>query len=255
MSFLEQLQQLPSESLDHFFREGKEASYTAGSWLPGAAEGFAGIRLIQEGSVHVFASVDGETLPVSCYDSGEALGIRSFLRPENQPALRWQAAEDCVVYELNADETRHLLSNAPAAGPIREIFELSAHLRNLDILMAIHPLFQTLPEKARHKLFREANPIALTPGQMLIQKDQGNESLYFIYNGGVDIINDNQVVAHRSAGEIIGEVSTLGFAPTADVRSTGWTDVLAFDRQSILAACEGNQAFSAKLSSFGFGGF
>ncbi len=255
MSFLEQLQHLPADSQNYFFRGGCEHSYKQDEWLPGPEEGFHGIRLIQEGSVHVFACVDEKHIPVYCYSAGEALGIRSFLRPENQPRLKWQAAEDCVLFELDAAEARALLSEDKAAGPIREICEFAAHLRDLDIMLAIHPLFQTLPEDSRRTLFRDAEPIALTPGQMLIEKGQANDTLYFICHGGVDISKEGEVIAHRAAGEIIGEVSTLGFAPTADVQSTGWTDVLAFSRQAILETCQQNQSFSAKLSSFGLSGF
>ncbi|HKI62749.1 MAG TPA: cyclic nucleotide-binding domain-containing protein [Mariprofundaceae bacterium] len=255
MTFLNQLQNLPEATQQLFFETGSEKSYAAGAWLPGADAGFKGIRLIQEGKVNVFASVDGDHIPVYCYGPGEALGIRSFLRPENIPPVKWQAASDCVVYELDAKDARVLLSDHPDAGPIREIFELSAHLRDLDILLAVHPLFQTLPEEARRELFLDAEPIALTPKQMLIEKGKSNESLFFICHGGVDIVKDGKIIAHRQAGEIIGEVSSLGFAPTADVRSSGWTHVLAFSRESILAACEKNKAFSAKLSSFGFGIF
>ncbi len=255
MSFLEHLHHLPAESQTYFFNNGREQAYPKDTWLPGPAEGFHGIRLILEGSVHVFASVDNRDIPVYCYGHGEALGIRSFLMPENQPSLKWQAASDCIIYELDAAEARSILSDDKAAGPIREIFDLAAHLRDLDIMLAIHPLFQTLPEDARHTLFRDAEPIALTPGQMLIKKGQSNDALYFICHGGVDIINDDQVIAHRSQGEILGEVSALGFAPTANVRSTGWTDVLAFSRQAMLETCQQQPAFSAKLASFGISGF
>ncbi len=255
MSFLEQLQQLPTESQERFFRGGGEKIYNSGAWLPGAEDGFRGIRLIRQGEVQVFAQVDGRDIPVYRYGKGEALGIRSFLFPENRPKLRWQAVSPCTVFELDDKAASSLLSDEQTAAPIREIFELAAHLRDLDIMLAIHPLFRTLPEEVRCRLFRHAEPIALTPGQTLIRKGRANEALYFISHGGVDIVRDDRVIAHRSAGDIIGEVSALGFAPTADVRATGWTDVLAFTRDDILETCRHHPAFSAKLSSFGLGGF
>jgi len=255
MTFLEQLQSLPEASQQLFFNAGKENSYATGAWLPGSEDGFNGIRLIQDGQVNVFAKAKGENIRVSVYSPGELLGVRCFLRPENLPPVTWQAASDTVVYELEANDVRVLLSDNPDARPIREIFEMAAHLRDLDILLAVHPLFQTLPEEARHDLLDNSEPIALTPGQMLIKRGHDNNLLYFICHGGVDIIKDDKVIAHRSAGEIIGEVSALGFAPTADVKSTGWSDVLSFTRQDILATCQKNKAFSAKLASFGLSGF
>lgn len=254
MPFLDHLHHLSRDCQRVFYDKGAEKAYADGAFLPGPDEGFEGIRLILEGRVQVLALKGKEPIPVYHYGAGEALGIRAFLRPESQPRLAWRAAGDCVVFEIAAPQVRELLQHE-SCGELRELLELEAHLRDLDIMLAIHPLFQTLDESERRKLFQDAEPIALTPGQLLITKGKANEALYFICHGGVDIIKDGACIAHRGAGEIIGEVSALGFAPTADVKSTGWSDMLAFSRQALLEACQHNRAFAAKLSSFGLAGF
>ncbi len=254
MPFLDHLHHLSPACQNAFYDRGREQAYSDGEPLPGPEAGFRGIRLIQDGEVRVLACVGDQRIPVYHYGAGEALGIRSFMRPENPPELAWVAVGDCVVFEVGANELRDLMRDA-ACSELHELLELEAHLRDLEIQLAIHPLFRTLHENERHRLFDDADPIALAPEQLLIEKGRANEALYFISHGGLDIIRDGRTVAHRGAGEIIGEVSALGFAPTADVRSTGWTSVLAFPRDALLEACQHNREFAARLSSYGLTGF
>ncbi len=243
------IEELSSLAGGRLFEAGREAHYAAGETLPGRDEGFLGIRLIGDGEITVLARTDDDETPVWHYGAGHALGLRDFLRPESLPRIGWRAKTDCLVFEIDAGSLREAL-NADD-GELRNALEEAAHLRDLEIIMAVHPLFRKLNETERHALFESATPKAIPAGELLIRAGQPNAELYLVTSGNLDIERDGIVIAQREKGELIGEISALGFAPTADVRAREWTEVLAFDREQILDLCERNTAFADHLAREG----
>ncbi len=247
------IEELTPLAVSRLFDAGREAHYAAGAMLPGRDEGFHGIRLIGDGEVTVLAEHrEGDAsgwISVWHYGAGHALGLRDFLRPESRPRIAWRAKTDCLVFEIGAEALREALKADD--GALRNALEEAAHLRDLEILMAVHPLFRLLDETERHALFEEATPRAIPAGECLIRAGQPNAELYLVTSGSLDIERDGVVIARREKGELIGEISALGFAPTADVRAREWTETLAFERDRILDLCERNTSFADHLAREG----
>ncbi|MDX8402447.1 MAG: cyclic nucleotide-binding domain-containing protein [Mariprofundaceae bacterium] len=244
------IEELPKSLIDRLYHAGHEARYAADEPLPDREAGFAGIRLIGDGEVTVLAQCDDDEIPVWHYGAGNALGIRDFLRPESEPRVRWRARTDCLVHEIAAGPLRALMRE-DESGALRQLFEEAAHLRDLEIRMAVHPLFRLLDASERHVLFETATVRALPDGEMLVRAGQPNPALYLIVSGTLAIERNGTTIGARGAGELVGEVSALGFAPTADVRAEGWVELLAFERERILDLCEENSAFAERLAREG----
>jgi len=251
MNLRQELQTLSPAAFEAILSEGIVKQYAAGSSLPAADAGFDGIRLIEAGTIALLAHVEGKLLPVYEYGPGEALGIRTLLLPESTPPITWRAVSDCTVIELERNFTRHILDSD--SGELRSLFERAAHLRDLEILLAVHPLFHILPQNERNRLFELAQPKSVAPGEKLIERGKMNMALYLISHGSLDIVKDGKSLASKKTGDVIGEISALGFAPTADAVSSGWTEVLAFSRDDILQACESYPDFAAAIGSAGLG--
>ncbi len=253
MNIRDELAGLPNSLGPRLFALGREAEYPAGARPPNRDEGFEGIRLIGSGEVEVLARTDEGEVPVYHFGAGEALGVRDFLRPESEPRLEWRVLQDALLLEIPGTALRALLKE-PDAAPLRNLLEHAAHQRDLEILMAIHPVFRRLDQEDRHRLFAAAEPRLLSDGEVLIEAGKANEGLYLVVEGELSVLRNGEPVGRRGAGEIIGEVSTLGFAPTADARARGWTEVLVFDRRQVLDLCDRNPEFAAELAHQGLSG-
>jgi len=251
MNLRQELLALAPATFESLILEGVEKKYAVGSELPGATAGFDGIRLIEAGTIAVLANVEEQLVPVFEYGPGEALGIRSLLLPQSDPSISWRAVSDCTVIELNRESILHILDGN--GGELRSLFERAAHLRDLEILLAVHPLFHILPQNERNRLFELAQPKSVAPGEKLIERGKMNMALYLISHGSLDIVKDGKSLASKQTGDVIGEISALGFAPTADAVASGWTEVLAFSRDEILRTCENYPEFAAAIGSAGLG--
>ncbi|HXH71589.1 MAG TPA: cyclic nucleotide-binding domain-containing protein [Mariprofundaceae bacterium] len=252
MNLRHELLTIAPATFEALISKGTEKRYEAGARLPGLEQGFDGIRLIEAGSIAVLAEVEKKQVPVYEYEAGEALGVRAMLLPDNKPAIVWQAVSDATVIELDHDTVREILDHDD--GQLRALFERAAHLRDLEILLAVHPLFHTLPQKERNRLFELSQPKSIAPGERLIERGKINDSLYLITHGSLDIVKNGQVVASKQTGDVLGEISALGFAPTADAVASGWTEVLAFNREHIMKSCEDYPEFAGAIGSIGLTG-
>jgi len=252
MNLRHELLNIAPATLETLVSTGREKEYAASAGLPGLNQGFNGIRLIVAGSIAVLANIDGGLEQVYEYGAGEALGVRAMLLPDNKPEVVWRAVSDATVIELDRDAVQNVLDRD--SGELRALFERAAHLRDLEILLAVHLLFRTLPQEERNRLFELSQPKSVAPGEKLIQKGKMNESLYLITHGSLDIVKDGEVVANRHTGDVLGEVSALGFAPTADAVASGWTEVLAFSREQVMKTCENYPKFAAAIGSIGLTG-
>lgn len=252
MNLSHELLTIAPDTFEALISKGQEKRYEANARLPGSEQGFDGIRLIESGTIAVLAEVEKKLVPVYEYGAGEALGIRAMLLPSSKPTIIWQAVSPAIVIELDRGTVQGILDRD--SGQLRALFERAAHLRDLEILLAVHPLFHTLPQQERNRLFELSQPKSIAPGERLIERGKVNDSLYLITHGELEIVKNGEVVASKQTGDVLGEVSALGFAPTADAVANGWTEVLAFSREHIMKSCEDYPEFAGAIGSIGLTG-
>ncbi len=244
LSLKEEIDLLPAELWQEFMQYGRTALYPAGEWLPNASDGFVGMRLIEDGEVVAYAVQYAGKVELSRIGRGEFIGVRSMLSPESLPAIAWQAQGDVTCIEFEQRDVMQLFQDKEGF-ELRRVMERAARERDYSVLMLLHPLFRSLPRDERKHLLAGAHPVGLLPGERLLRQDIENDTLYLISRGRVKVLHDDQLVAHREAGEIVGEISVLepdGVA-TADVDAVDWCEMLAFPGQLV-------REYSAKYSDF-----
>lgn len=93
------------------------------------------------------------------------------------------------------------------------------------------PLFAGLSTEAVDRLVSEAEPLALGPGDVLVEEGALGDCVYLLLNGQVEVSKrsgERDVsIARRGPGEIIGELAVIqGGSRAATVRATKETQVL-----------------------------
>ncbi len=250
MSLKQELEQLPESVRDELIACGRTAIYQPGDWLPDPATGFVGVRFIEDGEVTVFAEHHSKRVELRRCGKGEFIGVRSMFSPDSPPSIIWLAENEVTCIEFSQDDVMQLMQH-PDGFELRQILERAARERDYGILMALHPLFKTLPRQERHQLLAAAHPIALLPNETLMQHKSENDTLYLISRGRVQVSKDDTFLAEREMGDVIGEISVLGElkTPTADVIARGWCEVLAFPGSLIRGCCDQNADFKRELSA------
>ncbi len=248
MPIKEELKLLSKHVMDAFMQCGRKATYHAGEWLPDAASGFIGMRLIKDGAVSVFAIQNGEKVELCRSGKDEFLGVRSMFSPESQPVIAWRAEGEVACLEFEQDDILPLLQGVDGF-ELRHLLEKAARERDYDVLMTLHPLFRCLPRRERKKLLAAAHPIALLPDEALLRQNIENDALYLISRGCVEVSRDGEFLARRETGDVIGEISVFGASEmaTADVISCGWCEVLVFPGTLVRDYCRAHAEFEQEL--------
>lgn len=236
--------EVPEAELDQLHAQGVDRRYADGARLPGADEGFDGIRRILKGQVEVWA--DGLDRPITVCAEGEFIGVRSFLFPEASPRLSWRARGDVACREFAGAPLRKLMRRSR---PLSEVLMLEARRRLMGAVIAAHPVFSLLEREARKHLFDKAEVRILQGDMPLIVQRQERPDLYLIVSGRVRVMRDGRFICHRSVGDIVGEISVFGFSesPIADVIADTWTEVVVFPRSDILDAARHHPDFRKAL--------
>lgn len=131
--------------------------------------------------------------------------------------------------------------------------ETRANDQDMQIAEA-HPLFQTLPEQARHQLAKSAERVTLAPGDTLIREDEFNHHLYLILAGTARVVMNGTETARIGKGDIAGEISASGLsAPIASVIADSALTALAFPIEQINDAALAHPDFADKMREIGMG--
>jgi len=208
MLLKQELEQLPEAIRNELMACGKTAVYQPGDWLPDVASGFAGVRYIEDGEVTVFAVHHTKRIELRRCGKGEFIGVRTMFSPDSHPSIIWLAEDELTCIEFDPRDVMQLMQQ-PDGFELRQILERAARERDYGILMALHPLFKTLPRQERHQLLAAAHPIALLPNEALMQHKSENEMLYLISRGRVEVTKEGLFLAEREMGDVIGEISVL----------------------------------------------
>ncbi len=87
------------------------------------------------------------------------------------------------------------------------------------------------------------------PGQLLITQGRAIDSLFFVLEGECEVfLNSGKTLARLGSGEVLGELSFVDSAPpSASVRATVRSQVLAVPRQKIEARMRQDAGFAARF--------
>jgi len=248
-NLLEELEALGPERMEAWIANARLRRYERGDRLPGRNEGFDGIHLIKRGCVRIEAVVEeGKRIVLDRYEDGEALGVRDWFDPNAKPPLVWIVEQPSEIWSIDRRGIERFLHGDH--GEIRALLEHAAQVRALHVRFAVHPLFRLLAPEERRALLQEGTILAVPAGDYLVREGAPNEKLFFVLEGRFAIERGGKKIAEKQPDELIGEVSVLGFSPTASVRALEWSEVLVLPREAVLKACAQSPEFAAHLADF-----
>ena len=119
-------------------------------------------------------------------------------------------------------------------------------------LLKKHTLFRSLPKGTLKKIQEECVVMDLEEESVLIKEGEFSHYFYLLGKGCVNVLHDGERVATLDAGDIFGEISTVGMSlPVADVVAASNVLAFAFPIEVINAAAEDCPEFSEKLNQVG----
>lgn len=128
--------------------------------------------------------------------------------------------------------------------------EVALHL-NRDIIQKV-PLFQEAPEHFIRELAAHLRPGVALPGDFIIKKNDHGDEMYFISQGTVELLDDDErnVLVSLSEGSFFGEMALILDQPrAASLRSTDYTDLYVLDRSSFERVVNKYPEFHQKLNA------
>lgn len=158
-------------------------------------------------------------------------------------------AAPVLISELGTDGAFVILGSAlplAVACAIRSVWRLddvaNVPIVELSLLRSL-PIFWHLPAPALEGLARNATPATFPAGTLLMTQGEPGDRYLAIAGGDAEVIRDGVVVAHRSAGEGVGEAALLRRIPrTATVRAHTAVRALAIEKHDFVVAVLGHDA-------------
>ena len=75
------------------------------------------------------------------------------------------------------------------------------------------PLFQNLSKRDLDEVAKIADEVQSQPGEVLLRQGERGREFILIAEGSVRVERDGRVIAHRGAGEFLGEMALLDGKP------------------------------------------
>lgn len=131
---------------------------------------------------------------------------------------------------------------------------MAKQMKHIDIksMMDAHPLFQTLPEDARGELLDRSAIMTFSAGELLIDENKVNETLYLLAEGAASVVMNETPVSTLQARDIAGEISTSGLSPPiASVIAETDLIAIAFPIKVVSEIAARHDVFARKMREIG----
>ncbi|MDH5719045.1 MAG: cyclic nucleotide-binding domain-containing protein [Spirochaetia bacterium] len=173
--------------------------------------------------------------------------INAFLKyrevPENIKERVIHYYEYLWDSRLGSDETQ-MISDLPPSIKI----DISMHL-NKNIIEKI-PMFKGASQEMIKALVLELKPVVFTPGDLVVEKGEIGEVMYFISKGDLEVLAEpnNKVVASLSEGNFFGEIALLESSPrTATIRAADYCDLYMLHKNAFEKVLKDYPDFASQI--------
>lgn len=153
---------------------------------------------VDSGSVNV-TWLEGET--ETEIGIGEFFGEMSLMRGERRLGTVVAGSRGAQLIRFSKEEFDSFI-----VGGSEETRKLMADAASLRMILHASSVFQ--------RLFEDRPNVHLAKGEVLLRRGDVSDAMYFISKGVVDVVDANgDVVAHRKAGETVGELGLVAGLP------------------------------------------
>lgn len=125
---------------------------------------------------------------------------------------------------------------------------LDLHQSPAELIQKV-PFLAKLPSEAIDAILKFAKPCLFFPKEFIFHKGDIGQSMFFVSNGSVEVLLDNQKIVLGS-GSFFGELAILNNAPrVASVRTISYCDLLEISQSDFLELMKNNPDLWAKVKA------
>jgi len=228
------LTDLTEEELHTLLDRVRIKTYPKGTLLCQEGDPGDSLMVICRGEVGIFKQYKGREVCVRELSEGDSFGELGFFLDGKRHATV-KSLTECEVMEIVREEMEEILQRYPR---VKEVLEDLFQKRVLDNLLALSPLFSSLPVADRKEVAKTFRLFTLPEGTVLFKGGDPPGSLYLIQRGEVEIYTQdsrqNRVsLGKLGSGDFFGEIALLFNTPRmAFARTTQPTELLELDKEN-----------------------
>jgi len=159
--------------------------------------------------------------------------INAFMRYHDIPAGLRKRVESYFAYQW---QTRRGFDESAVLAELPDMVRRDVEMELRKDIVSKVPIFRGADDRMIREVVAELKPRVAMPGEMLIQRGEIGDSMFFIATGSVEVLGPDATtpVATLNEGSFFGEIALLESVPrSADVRAAGFCDLYKLEKSAL----------------------
>lgn len=159
--------------------------------------------------------------------------IDAFMRYHDIPVNLRKRVESYFAYQW---KTRRGFDESAVLAELPDMVRRDVEMELRKDIVAKVPIFRGADDRMIREVVTELKPCVAMPGEMLIQRGEIGDSMFFIATGSVEVLGPDRTapVATLNEGSFFGEIALLESSPrSADVRAAGFCDLYKLEKSAL----------------------
>ena len=210
------------------------------------------LYIIASGEVKIFREDHaGGEIWIANLGEGEFFGEFGFFSGARRSASV-RSQEETTLMELSKTRMNSIISEHPG---VQEVLFRLYKRRILDSLLAISPIFSSLPKSERRSLVDAFTYRTEKAGSIIVSEGEVGDRMYFIQSGETQVYTerdgDKIHLAGLAEGDFFGEVSVIVGKPrTATVKAITDVQLAEIDRERLMDVVNGHPEIIEAINRF-----
>ena len=210
------------------------------------------LYIIASGEVKIYREDNaGGEIWIANLGEGEFFGEFGFFSGAKRSASV-RSQEETTLLEISKVRMSSIISEHPR---VQEVLFRFYKSRILDSLLAISPIFSSLPRKERRFLVDAFTYTEKKAGVVIISEGDVGDKMFFLQSGQVQVYTEKEGerihLAGLAEGDFFGEVSVIAGKPrTATVAAITDIQLAEIDRDSLMNGIEGHPEIIEAINRF-----
>ncbi|MBN1880907.1 MAG: cyclic nucleotide-binding domain-containing protein [Deltaproteobacteria bacterium] len=210
------------------------------------------LYIIASGEVKIYREDHaGGEIWIANLGEGEFFGEFGFFSGAKRSASV-RSQEETTLLELSKERMNSIISERPR---VKEVLFRFYKSRILDSLLAISPIFSSLPREKRRFLVEAFTYTEQKAGAVIVSEGDVGDRMYFLQSGQVQVYTEKEGerihLAGLAEGDFFGEVSVIAGKPrTATVAAITDVQLAEIVRDSLMDIIEGHPEIIEAINRF-----